>query len=224
VSAVVVVLGAVWGAVVAAPLVHRARRVAPVARGAARGAPHPSAMSEDRPRLRRLRTMVPVAVARPVAELRQRRRTRRIEQHIEHELPVTVDLLAVAVGAGCTPYLAVDVAGRWAPPTVAAELDGVIRACALGRSFADALDDLAARLAVLQPLVDALLASDRFGAAVGDALLRLGAEQRAVLRRRAETRARTVPVRLLFPLVFLVLPAFGLLTVVPAVLAGFDRA
>jgi hypothetical protein len=29
-----------------------------------------------------------------------------------------------------------------------------------------------------------------------------------------------VPVRLLFPLIFLVLPAFGLLTVVPAVLAG----
>jgi len=34
-------------------------------------------------------------------------------------------------------------------------------------------------------------------------------------------RARTVPVRLLFPLVFLVLPAFGLLTVVPALLTSF---
>ena len=79
---------------------------------------------------------------------------------------------------------------------------------------------LAARVAPLQPLVDALLASDRFGAPVGDALLRLAAEQRTALRRRAEARARTVPVRLLFPLVFLVLPAFGLLTVVPAVLAG----
>ena len=33
-------------------------------------------------------------------------------------------------------------------------------------------------------------------------------------------RARTVPVRLLFPLVFLVLPAFLLLTVVPVVLAS----
>jgi hypothetical protein len=45
-------------------------------------------------------------------------------------------------------------------------------------------------------------------------------EQRTTLRRRAEARARTVPVRLLFPLVFLVLPAFALLTVVPAVLGG----
>jgi hypothetical protein len=32
-----------------------------------------------------------------------------------------------------------------------------------------------------------------------------------------------VPVRLLFPLVFLVLPAFGLLTVVPALLSGLAR-
>ena len=33
--------------------------------------------------------------------------------------------------------------------------------------------------------------------------------------------ARTVPVRLCFPLVFCVLPAFALLTVVPAVFSGF---
>jgi tight adherence protein C len=98
-----------------------------------------------------------------------------------------------------------------------------VRACNLGRSFADALDDLAGRVPPIRPLADALLASERFGAAVGDALIRLAAEQRAVLRRRAETRARTVPIRLLFPLVFLVLPAFGLLTVVPALLAGFSR-
>ncbi len=40
------------------------------------------------------------------------------------------------------------------------------------------------------------------------------------MRRRAEARARTVPVRLLFPLVFCVLPAFVLLTVVPVLLDG----
>jgi tight adherence protein C len=144
-----------------------------------------------------------------------------VELTVKRELPVTVDLLAVAVGAGCTPYLAVDTAARWAPPTLAGWLDDVCRACALGRGFGDALDDLSRRVPSLQPLADALLASDRYGAPVGDALVRLAAEQRTVLRRRAEARARTVPVRLLFPLIFLVLPAFGLLTVVPAVLAGF---
>jgi tight adherence protein C len=157
------------------------------------------------------------AVARRVAD---QRRAHAVELTVERELPVTVDLLAVAVGAGCTPFLAVDTAAQWAPPTLAAWLGDVRRSCALGRSFADALDDLGRRVPSLQPLAEALLASDRFGAPVGDALVRLAAEQRTALRRRAETRARTVPVRLLFPLIFLVLPAFGLLTVVPAVLAG----
>ena len=60
-------------------------------------------------------------------------------------------------------------------------------------------------------------------APVGPALARLAAEQRAELRRHAETHARRVPVRLLFPLVFVVLPAFGLLTVIPTLLAGLSR-
>ena len=75
----------------------------------------------------------------------------------------------------------------------------------------------------LRPLADALLASDRLGAPVGPALARLATEERAALRRRAEAHARRVPVRLLFPLVFLVLPAFVLLTVVPGLAAGLPR-
>ncbi len=211
-----------WGLMVASPFVRRARRFGTGVRAARL---HPGAWSPQRRlALPRAASKVPLLVPRPIRALRDGRLAQRRDRAIEHDLPVTIDLLAVAVGAGCTPYLAVDVAATWAPPTLAAQLAGVVRACTLGSSFADALDDLATRIAPLRPLADALLASERFGAAVGDALLRLATEQRAVLRRRAETRARTVPVRLLFPLVFLVLPAFGLLTVVPAVLAGFDRS
>ncbi len=134
-----------------------------------------------------------------------------------------LDLLGVAVGAGCTPYLAVEVAVRWSPPVIAAPLEGVLRACALGVSFDVALDDAARGTAALRPLSDALLASDRLGAPVGPVLARLAAEERTALRRRAEAHARRVPVRLLFPLVFLVLPAFVLLTVVPGLAAGLGR-
>jgi Flp pilus assembly protein TadB len=139
------------------------------------------------------------------------------------ELPVAIDLLGVAVGAGCTPYLAVEAAARWAPPTVAASLDAVVRACALGVGFADAWRDTAVRRPQLAPLADALSAGDRTGAPVGPALARLAAEERAAARRRVESQARQVPVRLLFPLVFLVLPAFVLLTVVPGLASGLAR-
>lgn len=217
-------LGLAWGALAATPLLARARRQG-LDRRLRPLRPVPAARARTPPRLvRRVATLLSTgAVGRVLAGARARHRARRDGAAIGAELPVTLDLLGVAVGAGCTPYLAVDMAARWAPPAMAARLAEVQDACALGATFADALDDLAARAPPLRPLADALLASDRLGAPVGPALARLANEQRAELRRRAETHARRVPVRLLFPLVFVVLPAFGLLTVVPALLAGFAR-
>jgi len=72
-------------------------------------------------------------------------------------------------------------------------------------------------------VAEVLALSERSGAPTAELLERLADEARADLRRRAEAHARRVPVRLLFPLVFLVLPAFGLLTVVPALLAGLRQ-
>lgn len=219
-----VALGLAWGSLVALPILRRARVGASRARMSALASACDRQGRQLTPKrwARALLAQLPRTLRTVLQRIEERRRARAVEQAVAVELPVTVDLLAVAVGAGCTPYLAVDTAARWAPARLAAWLDDVRRACALGRGFADALDDLATRVPPLQPLVDALLASDRFGAPVGDALLRLAAERRTALRRRAEARARTVPVRLLFPLIFLVLPAFGLLTVVPAVLVGID--
>lgn len=217
-------LGLAWGALAATPLVVRVRRqrVAVRLRPLRRVGAEPAG-----PRFAFTRRVLARASASTISRLlavgRARHRSRRDDVRLGAELPVTVDLLGVAVGAGCTPYLAVDTAVRWAPPLMSNRFAGVRDACALGATFADALDDLAARSPPLRPVADALLASDRLGAPVGPALARLAVEQRAELRRRAETHARRVPVRLLFPLVFVVLPAFGLLTVIPTLLAGFSR-
>ena len=220
----VLVLGLAWGVLAATPLAVRARRqrvdlrLSPLR-------PVRAVPARTSPVLLR-RVVEPLsrsAVGRVLAGARARHRARREGAALGVDLPVTLDLLGVAVGAGCTPYLAVDMAARWAPPGMAARMAGVQHACALGATFAEALDDVAERAPPLRPLADALLASDRLGAPVGPALARLAAEQRAELRRHAETQARRVPVRLLFPLVFVVLPAFGLLTVIPTLLAGLSR-
>ena len=112
---------------------------------------------------------------------------------------------------------------RWGPPSIGDELRRVTAAVELGGSFPDALRHLASEMPALSAVTDVLIASARLGAPAGPALARLGEETRSALRRQAEARARTLPVKLLFPLVFLVLPAFGLLTVAPAVLSALSR-
>jgi Flp pilus assembly protein TadB len=151
------------------------------------------------------------------------RRTRRLDDEIARQVAVAVDLVAVGVGAGHTPYLAVELGARWAPSLVGRELDAAIQDCARGRSFDDALRDLGRRTPGVRALAETLRTSARLGSPAAPALARLASELRADLRRRAEARARTVPVRLCFPLVGCVLPAFALLTVVPAVVAGITR-
>jgi tight adherence protein C len=149
------------------------------------------------------------------------RRRRRVDAGAPgRALPEVVDLFSVAVGAGLTvPHAVAAVSGRAAEPFAGA-LRSVTSAIASGRRCSDALDDVDGLLGPdARPLLDALRASERYGASLGEALLRLSAEVRADRRRRAEAAVRRVPVRLLFPLVTCVLPAFALLTVAP-LLAG----
>ncbi len=202
-------LAVAWGCLAAAPWVYRAQtrsgrdRVAGLM---------PATVTRHASR----RPLPPWLTRFPVAWA-ARRAAMRAGAALEVELPVAIDLLAVAVGAGYTPYLAVEVAARWSPPELRSRFHGIVRACRLGADFDRALDELARAHDELRGLTDALLAADRLGAPVLESLQRLGASARADVRRRAEARARTVPVRLLFPLVFLVLPAFGILTVVPTI-------
>ena len=223
------VLGLAWGALLSSPLARRAIRVAPTARAAALAPPGAPASTRTGLGARLARLVTTLAsrrrgpIRRVLGALRVRHDARIADAALARELPVVLDLLGVAIGAGCTPYLAVEVAVQWSPPVVAAPLATVLRSCSLGIGFATALDDAARGTPALHPLADALLASDRLGAPVAPVLARLADEERAALRRQAEAHARRIPVRLLFPLVVLVLPAFVLLTVIPGLASGLGR-
>lgn len=145
---------------------------------------------------------------------------RRLDRDLVEELPEVVDLLSLAASAGLTIPLAVAVVGDRGTGRVAAALGSAARAADRGDSLADALDRVGADLGDhVRPLVRVLAGSLRDGTPVAPALDRLAHEVRLERRRAAEERARQLPVRLLFPLVACVLPAFALLTVVP-LLAG----
>ncbi len=216
------VLALAWGTLVAVPAVARARRVHTAARTRSLAAPRPrSADSRARRWFRALGEQPIVAsVSRVLRAPRRIRAERRVADRLAREVAVAVDLVGVGVAAGCTPYLAVELGAQWSPPLVGAALASAIRATGVGESFDDALRELGVATPALRGLTDTLRTSVRLGAPVAPALARLAGEVRADLRRRAEARARTTPVRLCFPLVACILPAFALLTVVPTVLAG----
>jgi tight adherence protein C len=148
----------------------------------------------------------------------QRRRAR-----IESELPEVVDLLILAVGAGLTVPLALDAVERRATGELRDELAAVLAAARQGHRLADALDALPSRAGEgVRPLVAALVASERYGAPLQTGLERLADEVRAQRRRRADIAARRVSVKLLFPLVVCILPAFALLTVAPLIASALE--
>jgi len=160
--------------------------------------------------------LVATALAAPRVLVARARRRR--EAAIQRSLPEVVDLVHLAVGAGLNVHLAVEAVTRRLDGPLADDLSSALEEVALGRRLGDALADVPSRAgASVRPLINALVTSDRYGAPLGDALALLAAEVRADRRRRAEEAARRVPVKLLFPLVFCVLPAFGLLTLVPLI-------
>jgi tight adherence protein C len=169
---------------------------------------------------RRVRARPIVVVARVLGTPGRRRRAHRDDIALVAELPVAIDLVGVAVGAGYTPLQALEIAGRWSPARAARELQRITRTTAIGTTFDDALAAVGRQSPPMRRLTETLRTSARLGSPAAAALGRLAHDVRADVRRRAEARARTVPVRLLFPLVFCILPAFALLTVVPVLLDG----
>ena len=138
-----------------------------------------------------------------------------------NDLPEVVDLLALALGAGLNVPLAVDAVGRRGTGPLSVEMAAAAEATRRGQRLADALDDVAVRCGdQVRPLVALLASGERYGVPLGESLDRLAVDVRGARRRQAEEVARRLPVKMLFPLVVCILPAFALLTLGPLLLTS----
>ena len=145
------------------------------------------------------------------------RRTRAVDA----EVPQLLDLLAVASSAGLSAPLALRRATDAVYGPLADELRQVLQASDLGARWRDELAAMASRTgsADLRRAVAALGRTETLGASLATSTAELAASVRAARRAATTQRARTAPIKMLFPLVFLILPAFLLLTVVPVLLS-----
>jgi tight adherence protein C len=154
-------------------------------------------------------------------EIAMARGARRRVASASSEMPLLLDLLSVSCAAGVAPRLAVRLALDPLRGPLASELAAALQRADLGGRWRDELAAVARRLELteLERVVAVLGGSEMLGFSLADEMSRLAVDAREHRRARATERARTAPVKMLFPLVFLILPAFLLLTVVPVLLS-----
>lgn len=154
---------------------------------------------------------------RPTATLSRRRR----ERAVEALLPDAIDLLVLAVRSGHLPTAAMGAVAPFVGAPIREAFETVVAQVGDGTRFADSLRILPV---VLGPrasaLADSFAAADRDGLPLAPVLERLAEEARQQRRRRADTLARQLPIRLAIPLVLCTLPSFVLLTIAPLLLAA----
>jgi tight adherence protein C len=150
-----------------------------------------------------------------------RRTERRTRLAARAALPDLIELVVIGVRAGLTPAAALEMAACYAAPELAAAVDDVVLMMHRGRRLADALEALPEWLGRHAAyFTDALITADRYGLPLGPVLDQLGADVRADRSRHAQEQARTLPIKLSFPLVACTLPSFVLLAIAPAVLGA----
>ncbi len=155
----------------------------------------------------------PVLAARRAASARLRA--------VERGVPLLLDVLSLASHAGLPPQSALHRAVSVLDGPLATELSAALDDVDLGARWRDRLREVAedVPLPEIAGTIALLTRSETMGTGFAEAISIMADEVRASRRAHATERARAAPVKMLFPLVFLVLPAFLLLTVVPVLVA-----
>jgi tight adherence protein C len=149
-------------------------------------------------------------------------RIRRRKHAIALGLPNALDLMVVCVESGLgLDQTIIQVAKELqrAHPEICDELAVVNLEMRAGKSRAEALHNLAERTGVddLRKLVAVLVQTDRFGTSIAATLRSHSEYMRAIAYQRAEEQASKLPVKLVFPIFFCVLPSLFVVTIGPVI-------
>jgi tight adherence protein C len=148
----------------------------------------------------------------------QRKARERLEQ-IDRDLPELIDLLVVSVEAGVGLGGALQmIAVRMGGP-LGDELRLMLQEQSMGLSNDQSLGKLLDRCETpsVRSFVRSLQQGERLGVSIGAILRGLAVEMRTRRRQTAEERAQKAPIKILFPLVFLIFPAMFVVLLGPAV-------
>jgi tight adherence protein C len=155
----------------------------------------------------------------PLTYLNQRAGARLGE--VENDLPELIDLLVVTIEAGLGFSGSLQMAGRRMGGALGQELRLTLQEQTMGLSTTEALRNLLARVdtPAVRRFVRSVTQGEQLGVSIGQILRNLAVELRKARRQHAEERAQKAPVKILFPLIFMIFPAMFVILLAPALYA-----
>jgi len=146
------------------------------------------------------------------------------QKEIRKALSDTMDLLTISVEAGLGFDAALGQVVRNVPGPLSEEISRMLQEMQIGVTRAEALRHLNDRTDVpeLDGFVLSMIQADKYGVGVAKVLRAQSTELRQKRRQRAEEVAQKVPLKLLFPMIFLVLPALFIVILGPGAIQVYE--
>ena len=144
------------------------------------------------------------------------------EKMISKDMPHVYGLMAVASSSGLTGELAIRAIVPFAPKSISGPIQKSLSHIDAGKSFRHSIEEWN-ELPHLRPMAHILIESLESGTSSIPAFDALGRDSLNKIRRNCDIAMKKLPVVMLFPLVICILPAFVLLSIVPALVSGFSE-
>ncbi|HEX9038304.1 MAG TPA: type II secretion system F family protein [Ktedonobacterales bacterium] len=159
------------------------------------------------------------AVGYFVPDLWLRSKTDQRKLEISNALPDTIDLLTISVEAGLGFDQAMGRIVSKSNNMLSREFGRVLQQMRLGVPRRDALRQMADRTGVddVSQFVGAIVQAEQLGASVGRVLRVQSSEMRVRRRQRAQKLAQQAPIKMLFPMAFLIMPSIFVVVLGPAI-------
>jgi tight adherence protein C len=159
-------------------------------------------------------------VPRIIVQARGKRR----QTEIDYQLPELIDLLVVTVEAGVGFTGSLRIASERTGGVLGEELGLTLQEQKMGLTTNEALANMLERVETpgMRSFIRSILQGETLGVSIGQILRNVALEMRKRRRALAEERAQKAPIKILFPLVFMIFPAIFVIILAPAVYALLD--
>ena len=153
------------------------------------------------------------------------RKVRFRQDQIDYELPELIDLLVVSVEAGVGFSGSLRIAADRLTGPLGQELRLTMQEQNMGLSTTEALKNLLLRCPTpgIRSFVRSVIQGETLGVSIGQIMRNLALEMRKRRKQAAEEKAQKAPIKMLFPLIFLIFPAMFVVLLIPAFI-NFFRA